>query len=173
MLNIDRQSSKPAYAQVVDEFSHLILSGSLGADEQIPSVRSLALEVGINPNTIQKAYGILEQAGLTYAVAGVGRFVSPAARELIKQSRHNSLGSLKQQLGDLALAQVDKQLVLDAVEEAYAHNATTGEKWIPGQARNDEVGDYPRQARTISGESLDEVRSLTRPTGSNKEGSQQ
>ena len=54
----------------------LIIRGILEADSQMPSVRSLAAELSINPNTIQKAYAILEQQGFIYPVKGRGNFVS-------------------------------------------------------------------------------------------------
>ncbi|EGB93651.1 GntR family transcriptional regulator [Clostridium sp. D5] len=63
MINIDYQSRTPIYEQIVERFQMLILKGVLKPDDQMPSVRSLALQLSINPNTIQKAYAQLEQQG--------------------------------------------------------------------------------------------------------------
>lgn len=76
MIGIDLQNRKPIYEQVVERFETLIVNGVLKPDSQMPSVRSLAMELSINPNTIQKAYAILEQEGYIYPVKGRGNFVS-------------------------------------------------------------------------------------------------
>lgn len=76
MIGIDLQNRKPIYEQIVERFQTLIVNGILEPDSQMPSVRSLAMELSINPNTIQKAYGILEQEGYIYPVKGRGNFVS-------------------------------------------------------------------------------------------------
>ena len=76
MIVIDYQNRKPIYEQVVERFQRLILTGAMEPDTQMPSVRALATELAINPNTIQKAYTILEQKGFIYPVKGRGNFVS-------------------------------------------------------------------------------------------------
>lgn len=76
MIVIDYQNRKPIYEQIVEKFQMLIIKGILEADSQMPSVRSLAGELSINPNTIQKAYTILESQGYIYPVKGRGNFVS-------------------------------------------------------------------------------------------------
>lgn len=76
MIGIDLQNRKPIYEQIVERFQTLIVNGFLEPDSQMPSVRSLAMELSINPNTIQKAYSMLEQQGYIYPVKGRGNFVS-------------------------------------------------------------------------------------------------
>ncbi len=76
MITIDYQSRAPIYEQIVERFQLLILKGVLKPDDQMPSVRSLAMQLSINPNTIQKAYTQLEQQGYIYPVKGRGNFVS-------------------------------------------------------------------------------------------------
>ncbi|MCL2654729.1 MAG: GntR family transcriptional regulator [Coriobacteriia bacterium] len=120
MLNIDRHSRKPSYQQVIDGISQLIASGALGADEKLPSVRSLALDLSINPNTIQKAYAALDASGVTYSVMGIGSFVAPGAAERIKAGDAAQLDALAAVLHDLALARVDKAAVHQIVEEVWA-----------------------------------------------------
>ena len=63
MIIIDYKDSRPIYEQVVDKFRLLILNGVLGANDKMPSVRTLAMELSINPNTIQRAYAELERQG--------------------------------------------------------------------------------------------------------------
>jgi len=76
LIQIDYQDKRPIYEQVVEKMQNLIVRGILGADDKIPSVRSLAIELSINPNTIQKAYQELERMGYIYTVKGRGNFVS-------------------------------------------------------------------------------------------------
>ena len=86
MVVIDYQNRKPIYEQIVERFQMLIVKGILEPDSQMPSVRALATELSINPNTIQKAYAVLEQEGYIYPVKGRGSFVS-GNQALVKQKK--------------------------------------------------------------------------------------
>lgn len=77
MLQLDLKSRLPIYEQLVEKIKSMIISDVLKKDEQLPSVRTLAAELSINPNTIQKAYRELERQGYLYSVSGKGNFVSP------------------------------------------------------------------------------------------------
>ncbi len=77
MIQLNYRDGRPIYEQVRDEFRKLITAGALAADEKMPSVRSLAGTLSINPNTIQRAYELLEQEGYIYSVPGKGSFVAP------------------------------------------------------------------------------------------------
>ena len=72
---IDYLDSRPIYEQIADKYKSLILTGALEANEQLPSVRKLAMELSTNPNTVQKAYAKLEREGYLYSVKGRGNFV--------------------------------------------------------------------------------------------------
>ena len=76
MIILDYKDARPIYEQVVDKFQKLILTGALEPNTKMPSVRSLAVELSINPNTIQRAYAELERRGFIYSVKGRGSFVS-------------------------------------------------------------------------------------------------
>ena len=80
MISIDYQSKLPLYEQIAGRFRTLILQGVLPPDSQMPSVRSLAVELSINPNTIQKAFALLEQQGYIYPVRGRGNYVADTAQ---------------------------------------------------------------------------------------------
>ena len=75
MFDIDLRSRDPIYQQLVDKFKQLIMNQILEPDEKLPSVRQLAEELTVNPNTIQKAYRQLEQENFIYSVKGRGSFV--------------------------------------------------------------------------------------------------
>ena len=76
MILLDYRDKRPIYEQVVDKLERLIASGGLEELTKMPSVRSLAMELAVNPNTIQRAYAQLEQDGYLYTVAGRGSFVT-------------------------------------------------------------------------------------------------
>lgn len=79
MININFRAPTPIYEQVRDNYRNLILSGVLPEGYKMPSVRELAAELAINPNTIQRAYRELEAEGYTVSVPGKGSFVCAAA----------------------------------------------------------------------------------------------
>ncbi len=76
LIDIDFRDKRPLYEQIMTRFEELILKGVMSPDDAMPSVRQLAVELSINPNTIQKAYAALEQNGYTYSVSGRGSFVA-------------------------------------------------------------------------------------------------
>ncbi len=84
MIFIDYRDARPIYEQVVERFKLLILRGVLHSDDKIPSVRNLAVDLSINPNTIQRAYMELERQGYIYTVKGKGNFVSDSSQLLLK-----------------------------------------------------------------------------------------
>lgn len=87
MIIIDYKDTRPIYEQIAEKFKTLILKGVLQADEQMPSVRNLAMELSINPNTIQKAYAQLEWEGYIYPVKGRGNFVAGTEKLLEERKR--------------------------------------------------------------------------------------
>lgn len=82
MFSINYKDARPIYEQVKDNLRRAIITGLMKSDEKIPSVRDLAGQLAINPNTIQKAYRELETEGYIYSVAGKGSFVGDYAPAL-------------------------------------------------------------------------------------------
>ena len=76
MFQLNYRDTRPIYEQIKDGFKKLIATGAIGADEKLPSVRALATQLSINPNTIQRAYAELEGEGYTYSVPGKGSFAA-------------------------------------------------------------------------------------------------
>lgn len=76
LIYVDFKNRKPIYEQLVENVSSLVLRGVLKPNDPIPSVRQLAQELGINPNTIHKAYAELERRGVIYSSPGRGSYVS-------------------------------------------------------------------------------------------------
>lgn len=100
MLRIDFRDSRPIYEQVADGIEDLAMHGAMQPDEQLPSVRQLAVELSINPNTIQRAYSELENRGVIYSVKGRGNFISSDCAGL----RQRRLDEIAQQIAALARA---------------------------------------------------------------------
>lgn len=93
MIYLDYQDRRPIYEQIVEKFRNLILNNVLPPDSKMPSVRQLAVDLAINPNTIQRAYMELEQEGFIYPVKGRGNFVAN-----VEQIRNQSLNTYYEEL---------------------------------------------------------------------------
>ena len=89
MFSINYRDPRPVYEQIMDEMRRLIITGIFPPDQKLPSVRELAQQLAINPNTIQRAYRELEQSGYIYSVAGKGNFAG--GKHEVDQSRREAL----------------------------------------------------------------------------------
>ena len=89
MLNLDYRDARPIYEQVRDNLRRLMVSGAIQEGEKLPSVRSLASNLAINPNTIQRAYESLEAEGYVYSIPGKGSFAAP--RTVVDEERRDRL----------------------------------------------------------------------------------
>lgn len=96
MIFLDYRDKRPIYEQVVEKLERLIASGGLEPLTKMPSVRSLAMELSVNPNTVQRAYAQLEQDGYLYTVSGRGSFVT--AENEWKESRQKKVLALWQEV---------------------------------------------------------------------------
>lgn len=124
MIALDYQSRVPIYRQIEDRVLELILLGEYTSDTQLPSVRSLAVELGINPNTIQKAYQELEQDGIIYTVTGKGSFVRGVERAK-EQLRQKATQQLRQALREAKMAHLPLDQALELVHTEYQHGEVT------------------------------------------------
>lgn len=118
MFSIDARSRVPIYEQLVQNIINLISKGILSADDQLPSVRSLARDIGINPNTVQKAYQELEQRGLIYQAAGRGSFISPGDN-LTRAVLEQHLKAIEIPMRKAKNAGVSKEMVKKLTNEIY------------------------------------------------------
>lgn len=124
MISIDYQNRKPIYEQIVERFQILIIQGILTPDSQIPSVRTLAMDLSINPNTIQKAYALLEQQGYIYPIKGRGNFVAHN-EHFIQQKRGNffeALATLFKKGIEIGITQAECTRVMEAEYKEVSHD---------------------------------------------------
>lgn len=116
---IDNQSRKAVYEQIIEQVERFILAGLLKPGDQLPSVRSLSIELNLNPNTVQRAYSELERRGVIYTITGKGSFVDEKAREVISSEKRRELPQLFETLKQFSAAGIEKQEILDIVNYAY------------------------------------------------------
>ncbi|MBE7036089.1 MAG: GntR family transcriptional regulator [Ruminococcaceae bacterium] len=117
MIQIDYRSQKAIYEQVRDELKKLIMKGILKEDEQIPSVREIAGQLAINPNTIQRAYRELENEGFIYSVKGRGNFVSPRENAEQNERIHELLSHFKNCASELLYLGVTKEELTEILQK--------------------------------------------------------
>ena len=89
MIQLNYRDAKPIYEQIKEGLRRLVITGVIATDEKLPSVRELASELSINPNTIQRAYRELEQEGYIYTISGKGRFA--AMQQDVNRRRNEEL----------------------------------------------------------------------------------
>lgn len=119
MITVDYKDKRPIYVQLVDNISQMALSGELKPDEQLPSVRQLAVSMGINPNTIARAYGELERKGVIYSVAGKGSFINSDLSFFAEEKLKKLEEKLRQSISDARKNGITKEKLLEIVGEEY------------------------------------------------------
>lgn len=118
MIVLDYRDKRPIYEQVVEKLEHLIVCGALESNTRLPSVRSLAMELSVNPNTIQRAYTQLEQEGYLYTVVGRGNYVTGE-----QEWKHGKIRSAMKEFNDM-LCQlqelgIGREELLEVIDEIY------------------------------------------------------
>lgn len=117
MFSLDSRSREPIYTQLEKNIIKYINLGIYEKDSMLPSVRNLALELGINPNTVSKAYKSLEQRGVVYTVAGKGVFVN--GKKDLDNIQKVATDELKTVLKDAKNIGVDKASIINLVNELW------------------------------------------------------
>ena len=127
MIAIDLQSRVPIYEQLGGKICELAVIGELQPNGQLPSVRTLARELGINPNTVQKAYQDLEREGIIYSVAGRGSFLSDRT-QLSAHLERQYLGKISQAAAQARQCGISLELALTAIRKAYGQPQAKGKE---------------------------------------------
>ena len=144
MISLNYRDPRPIYEQLEEKLRRMILSGAIGEGEKLPSVRELAGQLAINPNTIQRAYRELEQAGFIYSVPGKGSFagklsgVDEGRRRELKERLKNTWMEL------LQLGEDPEDL------QALLKNTVGGGPWTPRENAASEA-DGPSRAPAPTG----------------------
>ena len=119
MLTLNYRDSRPIYEQIKDGLRKLIVSGALRPDEKLPSVRAMAPDLAINPNTIHRAYGELESEGYIYSVPGKGSFAAPVQAPL-EIRRMELFQKLRELIVELRYLGVSDEEMIALVKEGEA-----------------------------------------------------
>ncbi len=128
MFTVDQMARKPVYEQIVEQTERFLLTGALSPGDHLPSVRSLSLELVVNPNTILKAYNDLDKNGIIHSVPGKGYFICESAMEALGERYRKDLANLRQTLSEMALSGIKKEEILSIVEEIYKNANLKGAK---------------------------------------------
>lgn len=118
MYQLDLQSRVPIHQQLKEKILRLVMLGAIGPGDPLPSVRMMARDLGINPNTVAKAYQELEREGYIYSVAGKGSFIG-GAEEINRQLSTQILERLRDVLREAKGAGVPRRDIESAVEAVY------------------------------------------------------
>ena len=121
MLHLDYRDARPIYEQVKDGLRKLVVTGVIREGEKLPSVRTLASSLAINPNTIQKAYEALEAEGYVYSVPGKGSFAAPHSG-VDEQRKAQLLEQLDALLKELAWLGLSADQVCGHIREKEGNN---------------------------------------------------
>ena len=116
MLNLDYRDARPIYEQVRDNLRRLMVSGAIQEGEKLPSVRSLASNRAINPNTIQRAYESLEAEGYVYSIPGKGSFAAPRTG-VDEERRDRLLGQFDSLTAELLYLGVTRDRLIARIRE--------------------------------------------------------
>ncbi len=117
MIQIDPRSRTPIYEQLVDGITKLVVSGAMEADGAVPSVRALAAELSVNPNTVQKAFSELERRGILCSVPGKGRFVNGDVAVLRTKQAEKQLEALAAEVKKAVSMGVSRKRIIALAEE--------------------------------------------------------
>ena len=117
-IRIDNASDRPVYQQIIDQVKRDIALGRLAKDERLPTVRQLAEQLAINPNTISKAYRQMEQEGIINTRPGAGTFVAGLDSELSGSVKKKLIcDDLERAVVDAFHMQIDEKMLLKWFEE--------------------------------------------------------
>ena len=125
MFSLDFTSRQPIYEQIYENVVRYVALGALNTDDKLPTVRALAAQLGINPNTVAKAYQMLERDGYIYSAAGRGSFISNKLSAQEAQ-RLIALEKFTEAANSAAMLGVDREKLNSIIELAYKSSGGGG-----------------------------------------------
>jgi transcriptional regulator, GntR family len=123
LIQVDVRSRVPIYEQIINSIKQMSISGVLLPDEKLPSVRELAKDMTINPNTIQKAYQELERQGIIYIKRGQGTFINP---DIKAKNKEEKMANLKEIISNIVVESIylgiSKEELIEIIKNIYEKN---------------------------------------------------
>ncbi len=117
MINLDYSSRTPIYEQIVSEIERYVALGILKSKDQIPSIREMASNLGINPNTVKKAYSILENKGVITSLSTKGTFISNNIDNVKDSKIEEGIKEIKNIISSLEKLGITKEEILKKVDK--------------------------------------------------------
>jgi len=122
MITVDPNSKTPIYQQIVQSLKSLVMMSKLPAHEKLPSVRRMARQLHINPNTVQKAYSILKDENMIYSIAGKGDFVADNVSKIKQMKKQQLVDSLSLLAKEARDAGMWIEEIFTIIDDAYSGN---------------------------------------------------
>lgn len=116
-INLDYQSRIPIYEQIVNNIEKYVAVGILREKSQIPSIRELANNLGINPNTVKKAYDILENKGVIMTISTKGTFISNDTKMVLENKIDKEINLIKDKIRELENMGISKKEIMERIEK--------------------------------------------------------
>lgn len=117
MINLDYQSRKPIYEQIVQEIERYVALDILKPEQQIPSIREMAATLGVNPNTVKKAYDILESRGVIVTLSTKGTFITPKTDKVMNNAIDEKIFKIKKEIEEIEKYGISKEEILKRLAE--------------------------------------------------------
>lgn len=128
MLKIDMRSRTPIYEQIIESIKEQVVKGVLSPGEKLTSVRELAKDMTLNPNTIQKAYQELERQGIICTLRGKGTFICEDIIATDKIGKKEDLfQNLKKLMIEAAYLKIPKEELIEKISDLYDENVLRGD----------------------------------------------
>lgn len=116
-INLDYQSRIPIYEQIVNNIEKYVAVGILREKSHIPSIRELANNLGINPNTVKKAYDILENKGVIMTISTKGTFISNNTKMVLENKIDKEINLIKDKIRELENMGISKKEIMKRIEK--------------------------------------------------------
>lgn len=116
LISLDYQSRTPIYEQIVQEIERYVALGILKTEEQLPPIRELATDLGINPNTVKKAYSILESKGVIVTLSTKGTFISIHTEKVTQEKIESKIIEIKEIIDELEKLGLTKEEILKKIK---------------------------------------------------------
>ena len=116
IISLDYQSRVPIYEQIISNIERYVALGILKPNTQIPSIIELAASLGINPNTVKKAYTELEQKGVIYVVSTKGTFIADKTKDVIDRKITEGINNINKIIAELETLGISKEDVINKIK---------------------------------------------------------
>ena len=128
LITVDLRDRKQLYEQIIDNVKRLVLTGEMKPDDRLPSVRALAKEIGINPNTIQKAYTELERDGVIVTMQGRGSVICAAQNDLRDEHREALVRKMAYLASEMKASGMNEDDFIGCARRGYEMTGKDNEK---------------------------------------------